>query len=51
MHTTEQHQERVVLRRQEALVTRIPVDIPATDKGPLAGADSNATRKDDDHGV
>ena len=51
VHTTEQHQERVVLHRQEAVVTRIPVESPATDKVPLAGAESNATRKDNDHGI
>lgn len=31
VRTTEQHQERVVLRRQEAVITRIPAEKPETD--------------------
>jgi len=31
VRTTEQHQERVVLRRQEAVITRIPADAPEKD--------------------
>ncbi len=50
IHTTEQHQERVVLRRQEALVTRTPVESPATEKGPLAGTEGNL-RKEDHEGI
>jgi uncharacterized protein (TIGR02271 family) len=43
VHTTERHQERVVLRRQEAVVTRVPVESPAADTRPSAGVDGNAT--------
>ncbi len=40
VHTTEQHQERVVLRRQETLVTRTPVESPAA-RDPRAGTEGN----------
>jgi uncharacterized protein (TIGR02271 family) len=37
VRTTEQHQERVILRTQEAVITRTPVEMPKTDPDPSIG--------------
>jgi hypothetical protein len=37
VRTTEQHQETVMLRRQEAVVTRTPIDTPDVNTPPAVG--------------
>jgi hypothetical protein len=37
VRTTEQHGESVILRRQEAVVTRTPIDTPDVNSRPAVG--------------
>ena len=37
VRSTERHQETVTLRHQEAVVTRLPVEAPATRESPVSG--------------
>jgi stress response protein YsnF len=44
VRTTKRHQERVTLRRQEAVVTRIPVEVPADEARPTPGPETEPTK-------
>jgi uncharacterized protein (TIGR02271 family) len=46
VHSTERHQERVTLRHHEALVTRLPVEPPATGEAPDASTKSQQSKQE-----
>jgi uncharacterized protein (TIGR02271 family) len=46
VRSTERHQESVTLRRQEAVVTRIPVEAPATRESPVSGEKVNQSNQE-----
>ena len=46
VHSTERHQESVILRHHEAVVTRLPVEAPAAGEGPDASTKSQQSKQE-----
>jgi uncharacterized protein (TIGR02271 family) len=46
VRSTERHQESVTIRRQEAVVTRVPVETPTVGESPEAGAKPHQSKQE-----
>jgi len=46
VRSTERHQESVIIRHQEAVVTRLPVEAPAPEASPTLGAKTEPMKKE-----